>query len=83
MEWQPIETADTKPKLILGRYSEPVLLLVDGVAIQGEFDNQDGKWYVERLESHGCGCCAGEDSAPTHWCPLPKLQKQGEDDGSN
>ena len=71
--WQPIESA---PK-----DGTPIILLVNGVAIEGRWDDQsypdknifygDGEWDVISLPSHGCGCCSGDDPLPTHWMPLP------------
>jgi len=73
MNWRPIETANLKPEKALDRYCEAVLLLVDGIAIQGEYDTQQKEWDVETLEYHGCGCCGGEKTVPTHWLPLPVI----------
>jgi hypothetical protein len=69
--WQAIETAP--------RDGTPVLLLIDGVAIEGEWDKQtradgyvygDGQWEVVSLPSHGCSCCSQQNPAPTAWMPL-------------
>jgi hypothetical protein len=71
--WQTIETAP--------RDGTPVLLLIDGVAIEGEWDKQtradgyvygDGQWEVVSLLSHGCSCCSQQNPAPTAWMPLPQ-----------
>ena len=73
MYWKPIETANLKPKKALERYCETVLLLVDGCAIQGEYDTQDKCWDIIALDYHGCGCCGRARSESTHWMPLPIL----------
>ena len=73
MSWQLMNTAP--------RDGTPVLLLIDGTAIQGGWDNEtrrdgyvygEGKWYVDSLPSHGCGCCGRTNPEPTGWLPLPK-----------
>ncbi len=75
-EWQPIETA---PK-----DGGSVLLFIDRTAIEGQWDNEtradgyvygDGKWVVDSLPSHGCGCCSYDNPEPTHWMPLPEAPK--------
>lgn len=72
MRWLTMETA---PK-----DGTKILLRVDGVAIEGDYgkypdckgrDSEGNGWRVTSLASHGCGCCAGDNDAPTHWCPLP------------
>lgn len=74
--WKAIESA---PK-----DGGDIVLLIGGIAIQGSWDNEtradgyvygDGKWCVESLPSHGCGCCSAENDPPTHWQPLPEPPK--------
>ena len=65
-EWQPIETAPD--------VGVPVLLLIDGQAIEGvrikrSYASQQ-EWEPISLASHGCGCCGSDDSDPTHWRSL-------------
>ena len=67
MQWRKIETA---PK-----DGTSILLRIDDCAIEGNWHfPMYGKphWSPISLSSHGCGCCASDDSAPTHWCPLPE-----------
>jgi hypothetical protein len=64
-EWQPIETA---PKD--GTY---ILLFIEDSVISARWRIAD--WDVAVLSSHGCGCCASGNSAPTHWMPLPEPPK--------
>lgn len=64
-EWRKIETA---PK-----DGTPVIVLVDGVAIEGR--HREYGWSYAALNSHGCGCCADGDPDPTHWMPLPAPPK--------
>lgn len=72
-EWQPIETA---PK-----DGRSVLLLMEGVAIEGRYDetatynSPDDRWYPVQVSSHGCGCCGSSNEPPTHWMPLPEPPK--------
>ena len=61
--WRPIDTA---PKN--GRH---VLLLVEGLAIEGWWDDWWPRWSVVWLGTHGCGCCGGYPVEPKGWLPLP------------
>ncbi len=64
MKWKPMHTA---PK-----DGAPVLLLIEGRAIEGYWEDRwDPKWHVVSLDSHGCGCCSRDNEDPTGWCPLP------------
>ena len=69
-EWQPIETAP--------RNGTAVILLIDDIALQGEWieypanDRRGkGEWKVEQISWHGCECCEVDDDQVTHWMPLP------------
>lgn len=69
MFWRPIDTA---PK-----DGTKVILLTEDVngevvAIQGAWVQRDARWEVVVLDHHGCGCCGGCGTDPTHWMPLPK-----------
>lgn len=74
-EWQDIATA---PK------DRPIILFVDGSAIEGEWNNQicadgsrwgPGRWEYVGLPSHGCGCCSSEDPDPTNWLDFTPPQE--------
>ena len=39
----------------------------------------DGGWRFDRLPAHGCGCCADNDTPPTHWMPLEPPTLSGDD----
>jgi hypothetical protein len=67
MKWRPIKTAP-KDKLIL--------LLIDDQAIEGAYEKWCDEFRPMRLDSHGCGCCAGDDPPPTHWQKLPELPEE-------
>ena len=60
-EWQPIETAPSKP-LDRHGYGPTVLLWVEGELAIGFWDDDFGRFYIETLDRH---------PQPTHWMPLP------------
>lgn len=64
--WKPIANAP--------RDGTRILLLIGTRAIEGWWNETDG-WQVVDLPSHGCGCCSYENPTPTHWAPLPNLEK--------
>jgi hypothetical protein len=66
MKWRPIKTA---PK------DKPILLLMEGYAIEGAWDDDEwfDRWEPVSLDCHGCGCCGATPAEPTHWLPLPTL----------
>ena len=66
-DWQTIETA---PK-----DGTKILLLVEGVAIEGGWSSKYKEWKVVNVSSHGCGCCAGRNGEPQGWMKLPKPPK--------
>jgi len=72
MNWQPMKTA---PK-----DGTSILLFIEGQAIEGHWpDDSWNEWSVAWVSSHGCGCCASSNEAPTHWMPLPaKPEKETE-----
>jgi hypothetical protein len=60
-DWKPISTV---PK-----DGSAILLLIDGNAIEGQWE---GHFFsVVSLPSHGCGCCSDNNPLPTGWHPLP------------
>lgn len=68
MKMQPMNKA---PK------DRPILLKIEGEWIEGEWiegkwQEDDGKWFVVTLPSHGCGCCSDKNKEPTGWAELPK-----------
>lgn len=64
--WKPIADA---PRDV------SILLLIGSYAIEGYWDDDEDKWEVIDLPSHGCGCCSSENPEPTHWAPLPNFGK--------
>lgn len=70
MKWRPMKTAP--------RDGTPVLLLIEGVAIEAAWDETPwrgrdaGEWVVATVSSHGCGCCSSSNDEPTHWMRLVK-----------
>lgn len=63
--WQPIATA---PK-----DGVRVLLLIDGVVIEGWWHVQAERWEVVSLPIHGFDPWPEEVNDPSHWMPLPAL----------
>lgn len=58
----------------------PILLLIDSCWIEGSWNTQvttqgysygPGRWEVVSLQSHGCGCCSGDDPEPEAWAEPP------------
>lgn len=82
IDWRDIETA---PK-----DGTAILIYVDDVAIEAAWDDQTradgssfgaGKWRVESVSEHGCGCCADENGQASHWAILNRpTQKEGQFD---
>jgi hypothetical protein len=53
------------------RDGTPILLRIDGSAIEGSYSNHLSMWAVVSMASHGCGCCAENNEEPTAWMHLP------------
>lgn len=59
-----------------------VLLWIGNEACTGQWDEGvshydydhdewiDGGWCFDRLPAHGCGCCANNDTQPTHYSEI-------------
>lgn len=67
MKAEPIETA---PK------DRSILVRIDGDWIEACWSQyaSGGNWSVISCDSHGCGCCGGGNSDPTHWAELPEVE---------
>lgn len=75
MNWKPIESAPKDGTEILLYYPNEENAITSGWWYE-EYEGDEykyGYWKVASLPSHGCGCCADNNSEPTHWMELPKL----------
>jgi hypothetical protein len=63
-------------KDLLPEVDQEVLLLTYSGIIEGSRDKGDKlDWTFIVLDSHGCGCCAGDSDEVTHWMKLPEKPK--------
>jgi len=67
IEWQPIETAPVDRKIL-------IYFAEEGVITEAKWDCSE--FYPAWLPVHGCGCCSGDNSIPTHWAELNYPEQQ-------
>lgn len=62
MMWKTIDSA---PK-----DGTSILVFMDGSVFEASWYKYG--WSFPSADSHGCGCCGGEDDHPSFWMPLPE-----------